>query len=378
MSNSTPVSEKQGSLLQNGQEASAISENDNIAINTDQSADANTSSNDTAVSAPEHDDPLVPYPPEAYEAVGANDYVSDVLPNENEAEPATESGGGNGNGTDNSNEVDEDEADDAPEAALSLTDHFRELRNRLIKIFIGIIAGFLICWGFSNELADILYKPLVTALPSGDTPSTIIFTGIAEGFFTHMKLAIVAGIFVMSPFIFYQIWSFIAPGLYDEEKKFVVPVAVCSAICFIAGGLFCYFVVFPNAFRFFMTYSEGPFTAMPSMKEYFNFTIQLILAFGIVFELPVFSFFLARIGLVTAAKMRRFRRYFIVVAFILGAMLTPPDVISQLLMAAPMLVLYEVSILIAAVFGKKAVAESANDDDENDNDEGNTAPEQTA
>ena len=240
------------------------------------------------------------------------------------------------------------------EKPQSLMDHFRELRGRLLRIFVSIIAGFLICWGFSERLADLLYLPLVRVLPvDGDMPSSIIFTGIAEAFFTHLKLALVAGIFVVSPYIFYQIWSFIAPGLYTEEKRFIMPVAVCSAICFILGALFCYLVVFPNAFGFFMTYSQGPFKAMPGMEEYFDFTTQLILAFGLVFELPVFSFFLARFGLVTAKSMRAFRRYFVVVALILGAVLTPPDVLSQILMACPMILLYEVSILIAAAVGRK-------------------------
>ncbi|MDR2050322.1 MAG: twin-arginine translocase subunit TatC [Deltaproteobacteria bacterium] len=242
----------------------------------------------------------------------------------------------------------------------SLTEHFRELRSRLIRIGLGIVAGFLICWGFSDLLADLLYLPLVRVLPAGDAvPSSIIFTGIAEGFFTHMKLAIVAGIFLVSPFIFYQIWAFIAPGLYAEEKKFLMPVAACSAVCFVLGGAFCYFVVFPNAFRFFMTYSKGPFKAMPGMDEYFGFTMQLLLAFGLVFEMPVLAFFLSRLGVVSAAAMRSFRRYFVVIAFILGAALTPPDVISQLLMAAPLLLLYEASILIAALCGKKTAAGEA-------------------
>jgi sec-independent protein translocase protein TatC len=245
----------------------------------------------------------------------------------------------------------------AEAGSASLTDHFRELRVRLIRIGLGIIAGFLICWGFSDFLAEFLYLPLVRVLPAGEAvPSSIIFTGIAEGFFTHMKLAVVAGIFLVSPFIFYQIWAFIAPGLYAEEKKFLVPVAVCSAICFILGGAFCYFVVFPNAFSFFMTYSKGPFKAMPGMDEYFGFTMQLLLAFGLVFEMPVLAFFLSRFGIVSAALMRSFRRYFVVIAFILGAVLTPPDVLSQLLMAGPLLLLYELSILVAALGGKKKTA----------------------
>lgn len=246
-------------------------------------------------------------------------------------------------------------ADEKEAGALSsLTEHFQELRRRLVRVFLGITLGFLLCWGFSEYLAKALYLPLVRVLPSeGGLPSSIIFTGIAEAFFTHMKLAAVAGIFLTSPFTFYQLWAFIAPGLYTGERRFLLPVAFSSALCFILGGLFCYFVVFPNAFPFFMSYSRGEFKAMPGMDEYFGFTMQLLLAFGLVFEMPVMAFFLSRMGILSAATMRGFRRYFIVVAFILGAVLTPPDVLSQFLMAAPLLLLYELSILIAALCGKK-------------------------
>lgn len=300
---------------------------------------------------------------------------SETLPAEaaSSSPPAETATGGGGGGDDDSADEEEEDDDDADEdederPAQSIFDHFRELRTRLVRIAIAIVVGFGICWGFHEQIAAIVYHPLVSALPPGES-SSIIFTGVAEGFLTHMKLAIVAGIFLMSPFIFYQIWAFIAPGLYSQEKRFILPVAISSGLCFVAGGLFCYFVVFPNAFRFFMTYSEGPFTAMPSMKEYFGFTMQLMIAFGLIFEMPLFCFFLAKMGLVRAAAMRRFRRYFIVIAFILGAFLTPPDPLSQFLMAGPLLLLYEISILIAALAGKKEEA-APDEDDDTDEDDG--------
>lgn len=287
------------------------------------------------------------------------------------ADDGGDDGGSGGGGNDLEDE--EDDEDDEERPGQSIFDHFRELRSRLVRIGLAIVVGFGICWFFHEQIAAIVYRPLVMVLPANQG-SSIIFTGVAEGFLTHMKLAIVAGIFLMSPYIFYQIWAFIAPGLYSEEKRFIIPVAMSSGLCFIAGGLFCYFVVFPNAFRFFMTYSEGPFQAMPSMKEYFGFTMQLMIAFGLIFEMPLFCFFLARMGLVKAAAMRRFRRYFIVIAFIVGAFLTPPDPLSQFLMAAPLLTLYELSIIIVSLAGKKEEAPDPDDeeddpDDEDDEDE---------
>lgn len=285
---------------------------------------------------------------------------------------ASADGGGNGGNDEEDDEEDEDDEDDDEDEekrpGQSIFDHFRELRARLLRIAVAILVGFGICWFFHEQIAAIVYHPLVVALPEGET-SSIIFTGVAEGFLTHMKLAIVAGIFLMSPFIFYQIWAFIAPGLYSEEKRFILPVAVSSGLCFIAGGLFCYFVVFPNAFRFFMTYSDGPFTAMPSMKEYFGFTMQLMIAFGLIFEMPLFCFFLAKMGVIRAESMRHFRRYFIVIAFILGAFLTPPDPLSQFLMAGPLLLLYEFSILIVSLTGKKKEEDEDDEEDEEEDDE---------
>lgn len=327
------------------------------------------------------DDPAA-LPSETPEAEAAPDYAPDSeLEDENSAlvpaepdpasAPAVQDSGDGGGGGDDDDDAEEDEDDEEESRpAQSIFDHFRELRTRLIRIAFAIVAGFGICWFFHTELADIVYKPLIDALPEGaDKASAIIFTGVAEGFLTHMKLAIVAGIFVMSPVIFYQIWAFIAPGLYSEEKRFILPVAVSSALCFIAGGLFCYFVVFPNAFRFFMTYSDGPFQAMPSMKEYFGFTMQLMIAFGLIFEMPLFCFFLAKMGIVKASAMRRFRRYFIVIAFIIGAFLTPPDPLSQFLMVGPLLILYELSILIAAAAGKKEEPAEEDEEKEEDDDE---------
>ena len=253
-------------------------------------------------------------------------------------------------------EVEEEEADDRP---MGLMDHLSELRGRLVRCCLAVMVGFIACWAVVDPIFDALVAPLLSVLPDG---SHAIYTTLPEGFFTRMHIAFVAGVFVSSPAIFYQVWAFIAPGLYEEEKRSIIPVAIMSALCFVSGGAFCYFVVFPNAFAFFMSYATDSIVAMPKISDYLSFVLKLILAFGLVFEMPLFAFFLARMGIITAELMRRVRRYAILGIFIVAAILSPPDVVSQLLMAAPMLVLYEVSIFVAAGFGKKAAKDDESDE----------------
>ena len=253
-------------------------------------------------------------------------------------------------------EAEKEEADDRP---MGLMDHLSELRGRLVRCCLAVMVGFIACWAVVDPIFDALVAPLLSVLPDG---SHAIYTTLPEGFFTRMHIAFVAGVFVSSPAIFYQVWAFIAPGLYEEEKRSIIPVAVMSAFFFISGGAFCYFVVFPNAFAFFMSYATDTIVAMPKISDYLSFVLKLILAFGLVFEMPLFAFFLARMGIITAELMRRVRRYAILGIFIVAAILSPPDVVSQLLMAAPMLVLYEVSIFVAAGFGKKPAKEDESDE----------------
>lgn len=246
----------------------------------------------------------------------------------------------------------------AAEKPMTLMGHLNELRSRLTRCVIAALLGFAVCYGVSDLIFAELMKPLTAALPEG---SKLIFTALPEAFFTYMRVAFVAGLFLTSPYIFYQIWAFIAPGLYDEEKRHAVPIAITSAVFFIAGAAFCYFVVFPFAFTFFMGFATDIIQPMPSLGEYLSFSLKLLLAFGLIFEMPLFTFFLSRMGVVTAAMMRSVRRYAILGVFIVAAILTPPDVMSQLLMAGPMLLLYEISILIAATFGRRPKAEAAAD-----------------
>ena len=263
--------------------------------------------------------------------------------------------------------AEEEEADDRP---MGLMDHLSELRGRLVRCCLAVMVGFIACWAVVDPIFDALVAPLLSVLPDG---SHAIYTTLPEGFFTRMHIAFVAGVFVSSPAIFYQVWAFIAPGLYEEEKRSIIPVAVMSAFFFISGGAFCYFVVFPNAFAFFMSYATDTIVAMPKISDYLSFVLKLILAFGIVFEMPLFAFFLARMGIITAELMRRVRRYAILGIFIVAAILSPPDVVSQLLMAAPMLVLYEVSIFVAAGFGKKTAKEEDESEEKPEGEDGETA-----
>lgn len=235
---------------------------------------------------------------------------------------------------------------------LSFTSHLEELRRRLIICVVAVAAGFIACYNFSEKLYYILSRPLRQVLPPN---SALVYTTPTEAFVTYLKTAFIGGLFLAVPVILYQIWRFIAPGLYKREKAYVVPFVFASTILFIGGALFGYFVVFPMAFKFLMGFSSDMVQALPSMREYLDFVIKLLLAFGIVFETPVFIFFLAKLGIVDYQKLRAFRKYYIVLAFILAAILTPPDPVSQTLMAIPLLLLFEISVLITKIFGKKNV-----------------------
>ncbi|NLD36920.1 MAG: twin-arginine translocase subunit TatC [Desulfatiglans sp.] len=228
------------------------------------------------------------------------------------------------------------------EAKQPFMSHLEELRKRLIRAFIAVGIGFCCAYYFAEELFGILTAPLTKNMPEG---SSLIFTGLPEMFFIELKTAFVAGILVASPVIFYQIWKFVAPGLYPDEKRYVAPFVISSTVLFISGALFGYFIVFPVGFKFFLGYSSESLRAMPSVQQYFGFASKMLLAFGLVFELPVVLFFLTKMGLVTVPFLKKHRKYAFLFAFIVGAILTPsPDAVSQCLMAGPLVLLYEVGI----------------------------------
>ncbi len=238
---------------------------------------------------------------------------------------------------------------DKEEQPMTLLGHLDELRKRLVRCSIAVGIGFLACYGFAEQLFGYLVAPLVAVMPAS---SKLIFTALPEAFFTYIKISVVAGIFLTCPYIFYHIWAFIAPGLYEEEKKYIIPMALVSALFFATGAAFGYFIVFPFAFDFFISFNNETIQAMPKLGDYLDFSLRLLIAFGLIFEMPLFAFFGARIGLLTANFMRKGRKIAILCFFIVAAILTPPDVVSQVLMAGPLIILYEISILIALVFAR--------------------------
>ncbi|MBI9111600.1 twin-arginine translocase subunit TatC [Maridesulfovibrio ferrireducens] len=284
-------------------------------------------------------------------------------------------------------EDDQDEGDEEP--AMTFLQHMDELRRRFIRIFIACGVGFFACYAFAKPLFSLLMAPLVATLPEN---STLIFTSLPEGFVTYLKVSFVAGFFLVSPYIFSQVWGFIAPGLYKHERKWMIPLAFLSAFFFVGGALFGYYVVFPFGCEFFMGFADEFIRPMPTLREYLSFSLKLLFAFGLIFEMPLFIFFLARLGVVTHTWLRAKRKYAILVCFICSAVLTPPDVITQTLMAGPLVILYEIGIWISYFFGKrggrieekakaKAAAEAENNDDDPDDsgpDGGGAASEESA
>ncbi len=228
--------------------------------------------------------------------------------------------------------------------------HLEELRKRLIVCAIAVGIGFVASYFFAEKIFSLLVLPLKTVMPEGDQ---LIFTNLPEMFITYIKSALVTGILAAAPVIFYQLWMFTAPGLYQKEKKYIIPFVVSSTILFVGGALFGYFVVFPFGFKFFMGFANEYVKALPSVKQYFAFSIRLLFAFGIVFELPVIVFFLAKIGLVTPELLKRKRKYAILMTFVTAAILTPPDIITQCMMAGPLIILYEIGIFVAKLAKKK-------------------------
>ncbi len=193
-------------------------------------------------------------------------------------------------------------------------------------------------------------RPLVKTLPPG---SSLVFTAVPEAFFTYFKAAILAGIFFSSPFLLYQLWAFVSPGLYQREKKYVLPYLFFSSSFFLLGAVFCYLVVFPTIFRFLLSFASDSIRPLPSIREYLTFTIKLLLAFGLLFQWPPLVLFLSRMGVISASFLSQNRKYAILIIFVAAALLTPPDPVSQLLLAGPLIAMYEGSIWMAKIFGRK-------------------------
>lgn len=240
-------------------------------------------------------------------------------------------------------------ADELEDSRMPFIEHLRELRDRVRKAGIFFMAAFVLCWYFSTQIFQWLESPLRGAWDEAKLgPFKTNYKALTEPFWVSMSIGLWAGIFVASPFIFYQLWKFIAPGLYKRERRVTVAFSVFSALFFVSGALFCYYFVLDKLYSFLLSYSTEELKPMIVMGEYLDLTRDMMLAFGAVFELPLLILFLALVGLVTHRGLWRFNRWFVVIAFVVGAILTPsPDVVSQIMMATPMIILYNLSIVLA-------------------------------
>ena len=241
------------------------------------------------------------------------------------------------------------------EKEMPFLDHLEELRWRLIKSIVTVIACAIGVYFFSEHVLAFLIAPYNDAAPKVDSgvAQKLIFLSPTGGFMIRIKISIFAAILLGLPVIFYQIWQFVVPGLLGKEKKLVPVIAFFSTLCFLTGALFCYFVVLRFGLRFLLGFETKDLVATISINEYLGFVTMLILVFGLIFELPVLALFLTKIGFLTPAFMRHYRRHGIVGMVILSAVVTPPDVFTQLLLAGPLILLYEISILISAAVHKK-------------------------
>jgi sec-independent protein translocase protein TatC len=233
--------------------------------------------------------------------------------------------------------------------------HLVELRDRLIRsaIAIGVAFGLLAFWPGMGALYDLLAQPMVAHLPEG---TKLIATNVISPILVPLKITLMAAFLVVLPYVLYQVWAFVAPGLYSHEKKMVLPLVISSTLLFLIGVGFCYYIVIPAMSKFIQAFAPTAITAAPDIEQYFGFVLTLFLVFGIAFEVPVAVIVLVRIGIVTIDQLRKWRGYFIVGSFIVAAVVTPPDVISQLALAVPMCLLYEIGIVCAGVFAKHTKA----------------------
>lgn len=227
--------------------------------------------------------------------------------------------------------------------------HLIELRDRLLRSLIAIAVVFVCLFPFASDLYDLLAYPMISTLPQG---SKMIATGVITPFLIPVKIAAMVAFLAVLPYVLYQAWAFVAPGLYSHEKKLVLPLVVASTLLFVIGIAFCYFFVFGVVFSFVNQIAPKSITVAPDIEQYLNFVLTMFLAFGVTFEVPVAVVLLARMGVVTLEQLRASRPYFIVGAFVIAAIVTPPDVVSQLLLAVPMCLLFELGLFVARFTGK--------------------------
>ena len=245
-----------------------------------------------------------------------------------------------------------DEPDELAGTEQPFVAHLIELRDRLVRslLAVGVVFAILSFYPGPAALYDLLAKPLVAQLPSG---SHLIATNVISPFLVPLKITLLLAFLVALPVVLYQLWAFVAPGLYSHEKRLVVPLVISSTVLFIGGVAFCYFFVFGRVFHFIQSFAPKSVNVAPDIEAYLGFVLTMFLAFGATFEVPIVVVVLARMGVVSVAKLREFRRYFIIIAFIVSAVITPPDMISMLSLAIPMCLLYEVGLWAAAVTTRK-------------------------
>ena len=238
----------------------------------------------------------------------------------------------------------------------SFISHLVELRDRLLKAIIAVVAVFIVLFLYpgASAIYDVLAQPMLATLPPG---TRMIATGVITPFMVPVKVTLLASFVLALPFVLYQAWAFVAPGLYQHEKRLALPLIVSSTVLFLSGMAFCYFVVFKTVFHFIATFAPQSITPAPDIEAYLNFVMTMFLAFGLAFEVPVAVVLLVKTGVTTVAKLSAARGYVVVGAFVLAAVVTPPDVVSQFLLAVPLCVLYELG-LVAARFVKSRESDS--------------------
>jgi sec-independent protein translocase protein TatC len=249
--------------------------------------------------------------------------------------------------------------DPFPEHEQPFITHLLELRDRLLRALLAVLVVFLVLFPFSNTIYTMVAGPLLAHLPEG---SSMIAIDVASPFLTPFKLSLVMAIFVAMPVILYQLWAFVAPGLYRHERKLVMPLMISSTLLFYAGIAFAYYVVFPLMFAFFTATAPEGVAVMTDIARYLDFILTIFFAFGVAFEVPIATFLLVWVGVTTPESLSEKRPYIIVAAFVVGMLLTPPDIISQTLLALPMWVLFELGVIFSRVFIRRQEAEAAADE----------------
>ncbi|MFA7239435.1 MAG: twin-arginine translocase subunit TatC [Sulfuricellaceae bacterium] len=245
------------------------------------------------------------------------------------------------------------------EASENFISHLLELRNRLLHALIAIFVVFFCLFPFASDLYAMLAQPLLAALPKG---GQMIATDVTTPFFVPMKVAMMTAFMIALPYVLYQMWAFVAPGLYAHEKKLIAPLVVASTLLFLCGMAFAYFLVFPVVFGFITKTAPQGVAVMTDINKYLDFVLTLFVAFGITFEVPVAVILLARLNIVSIAKLKEARPYVVVGAFVIGAIFTPPDVVSQIMLAVPLWILYEIGVVIAAILVKSGASDAASSD----------------